>query len=106
KTRLFAACPQHFVVLFRKYYLGFSAWIMHNRIDNEVAVGTNPFSFDWGKIARRLQTKGERVLAGDFSNFDGSLNSMVLWRIFDVIEHWYKMNDPNYSIDHYMVRQT
>ena len=106
KTRLFAACPQHFVVLFRKYYLGFSAWIMHNRIDNEVAVGTNPFSFDWGKIARRLQTKGERVLAGDFSNFDGSLNSMVLWRIFDVIEHWYKMNDPKYSIDHYMIRQT
>ncbi|UPT53694.1 MAG: hypothetical protein 1 [Zeugodacus cucurbitae dicistrovirus] len=105
KTRLFAACPQHFVILFRKYYLGFSAWVMHNRIDNEVAVGTNPFSYDWGKIARKLALKGPKVIAGDFSNFDGSLNSMVLWHVFDVIEYWYERNDPLYCLNHYLIRQ-
>lgn len=82
KTRVFSAGPQHFVVAFRKYFLPFSAWIMHNRIDNEIAVGTNPFSMDWHNIAMRMRSKGDRIVAGDFSNFDGSLNAQVLWAIF------------------------
>ena len=82
KTRVFSAGPQHFVVAFRKYFLPFAAWLMHNRIDNEVAVGTNPYSVDWERIAKRLKSKGKHVIAGDFGNFDGSLVAQILWAIF------------------------
>lgn len=82
KTRVFSAGPQHFVVAFRKYFLPFAAWLMHNRIDNEVGVGTNPYSVDWERIAKRLRSKGKHVIAGDFGNFDGSLVAQILWAIF------------------------
>lgn len=82
KTRVFSAGPQHFVVAFRRYFLPFAAWLMHNRIDNEIAVGTNPYSVDWERIAKRLKSKGRHVIAGDFGNFDGSLVAQILWAIF------------------------
>lgn len=82
KTRVFSAGPQHFVVAFRKYFLPFAAWLMHNRIDNEIAVGTNPYSVDWERMAKRLKSKGKHVIAGDFGNFDGSLVAQILWAIF------------------------
>lgn len=85
KTRVFSASPMHFTIAFRKYYLPFAAWCMHNRIDNEIAVGTNVYSYDWHKLSTRLRSKGDRVVAGDFSNFDGSLNAMVLWALYNNI---------------------
>nr|ULF99817.1 MAG: putative replicase polyprotein [Dicistroviridae sp.] len=91
KTRVFSACPQHFVIAFRKYFLPFSAWLMHNRIDNEIAVGTNVYSTDWERIHKKLQRKGDKVIAGDFGNFDGSLNAQILWAIFwDIFVPWLK----------------
>lgn len=96
KTRMFSACPMHFVVLFRKYYLGFAAFIMHNRNRNGIAVGTNPYNEDWDQIVRQISMKGKRVLAGDFSNFDGSLNTQVLWLVYEIIENFYKRYDKNY----------
>nr|QJI52214.1 MAG: nonstructural polyprotein 2 [Dicistroviridae sp.] len=95
KTRVFSAGPQHFVVAFRKYFLPFSAWLMHNRIDNEVAVGTNPYSLDWERIAKKLKSRGSHVVAGDFGNFDGSLVAQILWSIFwDIFAVWLgKFND-------------
>jgi hypothetical protein len=98
KTRVFSACPVHFVLAFRQYFLGFSAWCMHNRIDNEIAVGTNQYSLDWNKIALRLQTKGKAVIAGDFTNFDGSLNAQILWSILDIVNEWYDDGERNARI--------
>nr|QEQ50980.1 replicase polyprotein [Drosophila C virus] len=91
KTRVFSAGPQHFVVAFRQYFLPFAAWLMHNRISNEVAVGTNVYSSDWERIAKRLKTKGSHVIAGDFGNFDGSLVAQILWAIFwEIFVVWLK----------------
>jgi len=87
-TRMFAAGPMHFVIAFRMYFLPFSSWIMQNRIHNGIAVGVNPF-VEWNQLANELQSRGKRVVAGDFSNFDGSLNSQILWSIFhDVYVPW------------------
>lgn len=98
KTRVFSVCPAHFVVAFRQYFLGFSAWCMHNRIDNEIAVGTNQYSLDWNRIATRLKKKGKAVIAGDFSNFDGSLNAQILWAILDIVNEWYDDGEENKRI--------
>lgn len=90
-TRMFAAGPMHFIIALRMYYLPFSAWIMHNRLDNGIAVGVNPF-VEWDKLAKLLSSKSDKVIAGDFSNYDGSLNSQLLWSVFhDIYIPWVEM---------------
>ncbi|UHK03030.1 MAG: RNA helicase [Guiyang dicistrovirus 2] len=91
KTRVFSAGPQHFIIAFRMYFLPFASWLMHNRIDNEVCVGTNPYSYDWERLSKKLRLKGDRVIAGDFGNFDGSLVASILWSIYwDIFVPWIK----------------
>jgi len=95
KTRVFEACPQHLVLAIRKYYLSFVAHIMKNRIDNEICVGINPYSLEWTKLAHKLQEQGDNVIAGDFSNFDGSLSLQIVYRIGEKINEWY--GDDSYN---------
>lgn len=89
KTRVFEACPQHLVIAIRQYFLDFAAHVMRNRIDNGIAVGINPYSLEWTKLAHRLQSKGNYMIAGDFSNFDGSLLMQILVKIVEKINEWY-----------------
>jgi hypothetical protein len=89
KTRVFEACPQHLVIAIRQYFLDFSAHVMRNRIDNGIAVGINPYSLEWTKLAHHLQSKGNYLIAGDFSNFDGSLLMQILVKIVEKINEWY-----------------
>lgn len=105
KTRLFCGGPQHLTIAFRRYFLGFAAWMMTNRNHNEIATGTNCFSYDWSIIAELLKSKGfdvetkrTNVIAGDFKFYDGSLNSQILWRICDLINDWYDDGEENARI--------
>lgn len=95
KTRVFEACPQHLAIALRQYFLDFSAHVMENRIDNGIAVGINPYSLEWTKLAHRLQKYGDRLVAGDFSNFDGSLMMQVLMKILFSINEWYGGSDED-----------
>ncbi|APG78036.1 hypothetical protein 1 [Hubei picorna-like virus 16] len=104
KTRMFSACPMHYVILFRKYFIGAASFLMHNRNKNSIAVGTNVYSEDWNDIAKILESKGKAVIAGDFSNFDGSLLVQVLWLVYDIIENIYKMYDKHYTEDARKIR--
>jgi hypothetical protein len=104
KTRVFCGGPVHFTIAFRQYFLGFAAWVMSNRNRNEISTGTNVFSQDWDDIARLLLTKGKNadgttnIVAGDFANFDGSLSSQILWKIFEIIQEWYDDGPENAMI--------
>lgn len=89
KTRVFEACPQHLVIAIRQYFLDFAAHVMRHRIDNGIAVGINPYSLEWTKLAHHLQSKGNHMIAGDFSNFDGSLLMQILVKIMEKINEWY-----------------
>jgi hypothetical protein len=91
KTRVFAAAPMDFIIVFRMYFLTFLAHMMRNRIDNESAVGIRAQSDEWTLLYQRLISKGPRVIAGDFSNYDGSLNPRILWAVFDIIKHFYAL---------------
>jgi hypothetical protein len=90
KTRVFAAASMPFVILVRKYFGAFSGFVMQKRIDNEIGVGTNPYSKEWHKTATALSSKGRNVFAGDFSNFDGSLRQDLLWQVYEVMESFYE----------------
>nr|QPG92978.1 polyprotein 1 [Skokie dicistro-like virus] len=99
KTRVFSAAPQHFVVLFRKYFLGFEAFMMRNKIANECGVGMNPYSKDWKDVVNHLDIfGGETMIAGDFSNFDGTINFYIMDKILDIINEFYSDDLQNQKV--------
>ena len=89
KTRVFAAAPMDFIIVFRMYFLDFLVYMMRNRIFNESAVGIKAQSDEWTMLYNRLVKFGPRVVAGDFSNYDGTLNPAILWSVYDVIHGFY-----------------
>lgn len=95
KTRVFAAGPMDYLIAFRMYGLGYIAHLMENRITNEVSLGTNVYAQDWSRTADKLQSKGEKVFAGDFSGFDGSLNSSIMWGFLDAMNEFYDDGEEN-----------
>jgi hypothetical protein len=95
KTRIFAYGPMDYTIAFRMYFIGFQAHIMENRIFNEQSLGTNVKSHDWGKTAKYLSSKGPKVIAGDFSCFDGTLNSGIMSRYVEVANAFYDDGPEN-----------
>ena len=57
KTRVFAAAPMDFIIVFRMYFLDFLVFMMRNRIENESAVGIQTQSREWTQLYRRLTLK-------------------------------------------------
>ena len=98
KTRVFSAGPMHYTLAFRKYFLGFAAHCAKNRIDNEISIGTNVYSHDWTRTAKRLCSKGDKVIAGDFSNFDGTLLIQILSDVVEIINKFYNDGADNAQI--------
>lgn len=95
KTRVFSVGQMDYGLLVRKYFLGFNAHVMSNRIRNEIAVGVNPYSIEWTDLANHLRKKGECVVAGDFSNYDGTLNPQIMHACEDLINEWYDDGEEN-----------
>nr|ULF99829.1 MAG: hypothetical protein 2 [Aparavirus sp.] len=98
KTRVFSHGPFDYTIAFRMYFLGFIAHIMENRITNEQSIGTNVFAADWARTYKKLVSKGSRVFAGDFSTFDGTLNSCIMNEFADVANKFYNDGPENATI--------
>jgi hypothetical protein len=95
KTRLFSSGEMDYNIVFRMFFLGFMAHMAENRIDFESCVGVNVYSQEWSFVAQRIQSKGKSVVAGDFTNFDGTLHASVLWKICELINEWYDDGEEN-----------
>nr|UHK03032.1 MAG: RNA helicase [Guiyang dicistrovirus 3] len=78
KTRLFSAGPIDYLIACKMYFNGPVALLQYNRNWSHVSVGTNPYSTDWGEIAKTLLSKSGRMVAGDFEGFDASQHQMLL----------------------------
>lgn len=98
KTRVFSAGPMVYTLVFRKYFLGFAAHCAKNRIENEISIGTNVYSADWTRTAEKLCSKGNKVIAGDFENFDGTLVLEILAEIVELINEFYNDGPENAQI--------
>lgn len=98
KTRAFSAGPMDYTLAFRMYFLGFAAHVAKNRIDNEISIGTNVYSDDWTRTALRLKKKGPHVIAGDFSNFDGTLLLQVLEPMVEIVNAFYGDGEENAQV--------
>jgi hypothetical protein len=89
KTRLFSAGEMAYSIVFRQYFLPFIAHMMRNRITFEATVGINVYSYEWTVLAKRLTEVGNKVIAGDFTNYDGTLASEMLWKCLDIVESYF-----------------
>jgi len=89
KTRLFAAGEMVFCLIFRQYFMGFMAHVMRNCIAAESCVGINAFGYQWNQMVNKIKEVGPHNVAGDFSNYDGTLNAAALWAVLDVVENFY-----------------
>ncbi len=103
RTRGLSCSPVDFTVLCRMYFGSFCLFLINNWSYVAVGLGANPFSEDWDFLARHLQkfkTKDyvNNVFAGDFKNFDGSLQAYIMWKILDVIQYWYGLDNPDNKI--------
>lgn len=96
KTRTISAGPMDFLLLFRKYFGGFTAHVVKHRVHNEIAVGIDMHSPAEVKMLRDYVTsKGKNMIAGDFSNFDGTLCPQVLYAALEVIENFYQGSEED-----------
>lgn len=89
KTRLVSACPLPLSIVTRQYFLDFSMFICENRIFSHCAVGINPYSMEWDMLAKRLRSKGDKVIGGDFSGYDTRQLAAILMAICKMINKWY-----------------
>lgn len=97
KMRLISSAPLAYVIVFRMYFLSFTAAVQNTRIRNGVAVGINPYT-EWNFLANQLITKGPHCVAGDFKGFDSSEQPDIHWGILDGVNSWYSDSDENKRI--------
>lgn len=88
-TRLVSACSVLLSIVTRRYFLAFSVWMMQNHTANGSAIGCNPYSYDWQRIANYVREFGDHIISGDYSNHDGSLTRVMLEAILAIIEMFY-----------------
>lgn len=93
KTRLFSAGEMIFTIIFRQFFMGWTAHMMRNKIDVESCVGLNPLGSDWHYLATGLMRSPSSLIAGDFSNYDASLSAEVLWGVFELVQRFYGVRD-------------
>lgn len=102
KTRVFSAAPMDYIIIMRMYFLSFFSFVMQHRNDNEISVGTQCQSPDWDRLTRRLLSNHGGIIAGDFSNFDGTLHSQILCVVRDVVNEWYDDGPENAQIRNFI----
>lgn len=98
KTRHVAGSPLDYTITLRAWTLAFVSHVMQNRIDNCIAVGINPSSYEWTHLAEKLQSKGPDLFGGDFAQFDSTQNFQILDKIIDIINDWYNDGIENAKI--------
>ena len=90
KTRLFSAGEMAQTIMLRKFFMGFCAHLTRNKISLESCIGMNVHGLDWTILAERLLQVGPNIIAGDFTNYDGTLPAEILWSVLDIILSFYR----------------
>ncbi|QKE44120.1 hypothetical protein 1 [Forsythia suspensa dicistrovirus] len=93
RTRVFSAISHDLDLALRMYFGSFCMWLIENKIDNQCAIGVNPYSNEWDFIAHKLSQFGidsQNIGAGDFSRFDASHSTQLLWAVYRIIEKYYE----------------
>lgn len=101
KTRLFSGSPFILLVMFRMFFGSFIDFFFEANLDIGSAIGINPYSLDWDRLARYLlkfssgNKTFENIGAGDYKEYDSSQYTSIHNAILEMINRWYGPNDPD-----------
>jgi len=105
KTRIFTMGPLDYTVVFRKYFLSFSAHFYTQRLRCFSAVGIDPWGPEWDRMVRRLHEVGDNIFAGDFSGWDGEVPPQIVEQVVQLINDWYVILgwplDESFSVEYF-----
>jgi hypothetical protein len=104
KTRMFVCGPIDYNILFVQYFGAARACVNQRVLKNESAIGINPYGAMWDILRMKLTKHGKKIVAGDFSNFDGMTKAQFLWKELDMINEFYRREDPTWSEEHDKIR--
>jgi len=96
--RMISGSPFDYLLLVRMYFGAFMDAFIGTNIDVGSAIGINPFSCDWDRLARELRKFGRvndeyKVGAGDYKKYDGHEQPAIHNETLDIINAWYGYND-------------
>ena len=94
KARIVKAASVDDVINIRRVFGHTVASIMSAHTLCGIAVGINPLGKDWDFLAKHLQTRGKRVIAGDFAKFDQSQFGQLLRAVMDILIQCAGHTDP------------
>jgi hypothetical protein len=87
---LFMNGPLDFTLVFRRYFAAFIGEISRNHLRFDCALGLNPHSPEWDMLFRRLNSvSGDNWIAGDFSNYDGSIPQQFMQVACELVNEMY-----------------
>jgi hypothetical protein len=93
KTRVFTGAPMDYIIVVRKFCLGFVRLVQNERFAFEAAPGTIAQSLEWEQLYTYLIQFGEnRMVAGDFVGYDTSQVPPEVLAAFKIIYHFSKMS--------------
>lgn len=98
KTRLFTSCPLHYLILVRRYFLDFVGRVQDLAATHPVSVGINPHSLQWTLLYQRMAELNGSIIAGDFSNYDGSVPAFIGKIVLKFINQWYKADNVDANV--------
>lgn len=93
KTRIFSISPVDFTIQFRQYFTDILASQKVNRFNLNHSVGINVQSLEWTKLARHIQSKGQWIICGDYTNFGPTLPPDVVYCVGQVWCDWYEHHE-------------
>jgi hypothetical protein len=89
KTRVFTGAPMDYIIVARKYCLGFIRLVQNERLAFEAAPGTIAQSLEWQELFEFIGQFGhDRIVAGDFVGYDTSMVPPEVVAAFKVIYHF------------------
>lgn len=89
KTRIFSISPVQYTISFRQHLSDFMAAYRRARFNMNHAIGINVNSPEWTNLAHKLQSKGTRIITGDYSNYGPALNLELAEAACEIIIDWY-----------------
>ncbi|APG77464.1 hypothetical protein [Sanxia water strider virus 8] len=90
-TRVFCSSPVDYVIACRQNFMHFIAAFMAQRHNLMHAVGVNPTSSEWSRVATNLLSNGTKIGSIDYSNFGPGFNSLVSEAAYDLMIRWTEM---------------
>nr|WIR83948.1 MAG: polyprotein [Ulva picorna-like virus 1] len=86
KTRMISACDLPMTVVYRRYFGALCSELVRTRVVNGIAVGINPYDKEqWSMLAGFVNSQGGKVVAGDFSGFDNSQTSQLIYTVVEIM---------------------